>query len=107
MSSISPRDAEWRQELRDAMPAKERTAIPRAKMAMLDPEYRIHCNEEVNQGLSADQAHVEASRCLDCPDPQCVTGCPVNIDIPGFIKNIQRGDMAVLKIGRASCRERV
>lgn len=95
MSSLSPRESEWRQQLRDAMPAKERTAIPRATMPMLAPDYRIHVNEEVNQGLSADQAATEATRCLDCPDPQCVTGCPVNIDIPGFIKNIQRGDLAM------------
>ncbi|MDE6130083.1 MAG: FAD-dependent oxidoreductase, partial [Muribaculaceae bacterium] len=52
---------------------------------------RIHCNEEVNQGRSEEQAVLEATRCLDCPDPQCVSGCPVSIDIPGFIKNIQRG----------------
>ena len=101
MSTISPRDAQWRQELRDAMSAKERTAIPRAKMPELDPAYRITCNEEVNQGLNEEQAVVEATRCLDCPDPQCVTGCPVNINIPGFIKNIQRGNFieaaAVLK----------
>ena len=84
------RDADWRVELRDAMSAKERTSIPRAKMPMLDPSYRITCNEEVNQGLSAEQAVLEAKRCLDCPDPQCVNGCPVGIDIPGFIKNIQR-----------------
>ena len=84
------RDADWRVELREAMSAKERTSIPRAKMPMLDPAYRITCNEEVNQGLSAEQAVLEAKRCLDCPDPQCVTGCPVGIDIPGFIKNIQR-----------------
>ena len=75
------------------MPAKERTAIPRATMPMLGAEFRIHNNFEVNEGLSADQAVVEATRCLDCPDPQCVTGCPVGIDIPGFIKNIQRGDI--------------
>lgn len=94
MSEKSQRDARWRQELRDAISPKERTAIPRAQMPMLDAAYRIHSNEEVNQGLSAEQARTEATRCLDCPDPQCVQGCPVNIDIPGFIKNIQRGDDA-------------
>lgn len=88
------RDTAWRTELRAAMSAKERAAIPRVKMPELDPEYRVTCNEEVNQGISAGQAVLEATRCMDCPDPQCVTGCPVHIDIPGFIKNIQRGDFA-------------
>lgn len=74
------------------MSAKERTAIPRAKMPELPADYRITCNEEVNQGLSQEQAVLEAARCLDCPDPQCVTGCPVGVNIPGFIKNIQRGN---------------
>lgn len=90
-NELHNRDAAWREELRGAITAKERTAIPRAKMPMLSGEYRVTCNEEVNQGLSDEQAVVEATRCLDCPDPQCVTGCPVSIDIPGFIKNIQRG----------------
>lgn len=90
--TISPRDAQWRQELRDGMSAKERTAIPRAKMPELSPEYRITCNDEVNQGLSEEEAVLEATRCLDCPDPQCVTGCPVGVNIPGFVKNIQRGN---------------
>ncbi len=91
-NTSSPRDAQWREELRKKMPAKERTAIARVKMPELDPQYRVTCNEEVNQGLNAEQAVIEASRCMDCPDPQCVTGCPVNINIPGFIKNIERGD---------------
>lgn len=90
MSTISPRDAAWREELRQAHTAKERAAIPRAKMTELPPAYRVTCNEEVNQGLSREQAVLEATRCLDCPDPQCVTGCPVGINIPGFIKNIER-----------------
>lgn len=89
----SNRDDAWREELRKAIPAKERTAIPRASMPQLDPKYRITCNEEVNQGLNAEMALLEASRCLDCPNPSCVEGCPVNIDIPGFIKNIQRGNI--------------
>jgi glutamate synthase (NADPH/NADH) small chain len=89
--SITTRDDDWRAGLRDAISAKERTAIPRTEMPMLDAAQRIHTNAEVNQGLSHDQAVAEATRCLDCPDPQCVTGCPVNINIPGFIKNIQRG----------------
>ncbi|MCM1029241.1 MAG: NADPH-dependent glutamate synthase [Alloprevotella sp.] len=89
---ISGRDAQWREELRRAMTAKERTAIPRVKMPELDPAYRVTTLiDEVNQGLSAEQAVLEATRCLDCPDPQCMRGCPVSINIPGFIKNIQRG----------------
>lgn len=100
-TTISPRDARWREELRKTHTAKERMAIPRVKMPELDPAYRVTCNDEVNQGLSAQQAVTEATRCLDCPDPQCVTGCPVGINIPGFIKNIERGEFiaaaAVLK----------
>lgn len=88
----APRDAQWREDLRKKLSAKERTAIERVKMPELNPEYRVTCNEEVNQGLNKEQAILEASRCMDCPDPQCVTGCPVNINIPGFIKNIERGD---------------
>lgn len=91
-NTSSPRDAQWREELRKSVSVKERTSIPRDKMPELDPAYRITCNEEVNQGLSAEEAVLEARRCMDCPDPQCVTGCPVSINIPGFIKNIERGE---------------
>lgn len=95
----APRDAEWREELRKKYTAKERTAIQRVKMPELAPDYRVTTfTEEVNQGLSEEQALVEASRCMDCPDPQCVTGCPVNINIPGFIKNIERGDFAAAAV---------
>lgn len=101
ITTLAPRDAEWREELRKAHSAKERSSIPRVKMPELDAAYRVTCNEEVNQGLDAEMAVVEATRCLDCPDPQCTHGCPVSINIPGFIKNIERGDFhaaaAVLK----------
>lgn len=93
-TTISPRDAQWREEMRKSLTVKERMATPRVKMTELDPAYRITCNDEVNQGLSKEQAVVEATRCLDCPDPQCMTGCPVSINIPGFIKNIERGNFA-------------
>ena len=91
-TTSAPRDAQWREELRKKYTARQRTAIPRAKMPELDATYRVTCNDEVNQGLSAGQAVVEARRCIDCPDPQGVTGCPVGINIPSFIKNIERGD---------------
>ena len=88
------RAEQWREELRKSIPAKERTAKERVKMPELDPAYRVTCNEEVNKGLTVEMAMAEATRCLDCPDPQCVTGCPVGIDIPSFIKNVERGKFA-------------
>lgn len=88
------RDAEWRVELRKAMKPKERTSIPRVKMPELDAEYRSHqLKEEVNQGLTLEQAMTEAKRCLDCANPTCMNGCPVSINIPGFVKNIERGEI--------------
>ena len=105
INELTSRDAQWRVDLRGALSAKDRTALPRTKMPELDPAYRITCNEEVQQGLSEEQALAEATRCLDCPEPGCVQGCPVNISIPAFIKNIQRdrlGDAArVLKLTSA------
>ena len=87
------RNAPWRVELRKAMKPKERTAIPRVKMPELDPEYRSHSRrEEVNLGLNEEQALTEAKRCLDCANPGCMTGCPVGIDIPRFIKHIEKGE---------------
>ena len=88
------RNEQRRVELRNSKTPKERTTIERVEMPQLDPAYRITCNEEVNQGISAEQAMREATRCLDCANPQCVTGCPVNINIPKFIKNIERGNFA-------------
>ena len=87
------RNVAWRQELRKSMKAKERTAIPRVEMNELDAKYRSHSRkEEVNQGLTAEQAMTESKRCLDCANPGCMEGCPVGIDIPRFIKNIERGE---------------
>ena len=86
------RNAAWREALRKTKNPKERAAIERVKMSELSGDYRSHNSEEVNQGLTTEQAVLEATRCLDCQNPQCVTGCPVGIDIPGFIKNIERGE---------------
>ena len=74
--------------------AKDRVAIPRVKMPELTPEERVQSlYKEVNQGLSFEQAITEAHRCLDCKKPTCVKGCPVNINIPGFIKRVEVGDV--------------
>lgn len=87
------RDTPWRDELRKKTKAKDRMALPRVKMRELDPEYRSHIRtEEVNQGLTEEMAQAEAIRCLDCANPGCIKGCPVNIQIPDFIKNIERGN---------------
>lgn len=82
----------WREELRRAMKPKERMAIERVKMTELAGDYRNKNSEEVNCGLTREQALLEAKRCLDCPNPSCMQGCPVGINIPTFIKNIERGE---------------
>ena len=89
----SERAQSWREELRKSKSNKERTQIKRVHMNELAPAYRITNKEEVNQGLTKEQAMTEASRCLDCPTPLCMTGCPVQINIPQFIKNIERGEI--------------
>ena len=100
IEELTDRNAEWRKELRSSMKAKERTAIQRVKMPELDPAYRATTRtEEVNIGLTKEMALTEAKRCLDCPKPTCMEGCPVSINIPSFIKNIERGQfLAAAKV---------
>ena len=87
------RNVEWRAELRNKMKAKDRAAIERCEMPELEPAYRAtKLREEVNRGLTVEMAQREAERCLDCPNPACMEGCPVSIKIPSFIKNIERGE---------------
>ncbi len=100
--SASDRNAEWRKELREKVKAKERTEIERVAMPERTPAERITSQRlEVNTGLTKEMAMREATRCQDCANPTCMEGCPVGIDIPGFIKNIERGEFleaaAVLK----------
>ncbi len=97
---LTDRSAPWRDELRKSIKPKERTAIKRAVMPELDPVYRATTRlEEVNKGLTKEMALTEAKRCLDCAKPSCVEGCPVNINIPSFIKNIERGQfLAAAKV---------
>src|SRR5574344_1486325 len=100
ISVLTDRNAEWRVAVRKTMKPKERTAIKRVQMPELDPVYRATTRlEEVNQGLTKEQALTEAKRCLDCANPSCMEGCPVNINIPSFIKNIERGQfLAAAKV---------
>ena len=97
---LTDRNAPWREELRKSMKPKERTAIERVVMPELDPVYRATTRtEEVNIGLTKEMAMTEAKRCLDCAKPTCVEGCPVNINIPSFVKNIERGQfLAAAKV---------
>ena len=91
---LTDRSAAWRDELRKAMKPKERTQIERVVMPELDHVYRATTRlEEVNTGLTKEMAMREAKRCLDCAKPTCVEGCPVNINIPSFVKNIERGNI--------------
>jgi len=87
------RDQEWRVALRGNMKNKDRTQLQRVSMTEQDPHKRNKDFTEVNSGLTEAEARMEARRCLDCVNPTCITGCPVNINIPKFIKRLEQGDL--------------
>ncbi|MCF7958312.1 MAG: NAD(P)-dependent oxidoreductase, partial [Phycisphaerae bacterium] len=76
----------------NTLPPKERLAIKRQAMPQRPGTERAMDFNEVNLGLSEQAAILEAQRCLQCKNPKCVEGCPVSIDIPGFIDQIAKGD---------------
>jgi len=84
---------------------KLKRANKREPMPKSDPKLRVQNFEEVALGYTRDQAMREASRCLDCKKPPCIAGCPVDIDIPAFIKLIRNGDFngALHKIKERNC----
>jgi glutamate synthase (NADPH/NADH) small chain len=71
---------------------KRKEKIPRQKMPEQDPKERIKNFNEVPFGYPPDVAQLEAERCLQCKKPSCVLGCPVEVDIPGFIRLVKEGD---------------
>ena len=71
---------------------KKRTQVPRTKMPEQEPRVRAKNFDEVPFGYTEEMAKLEASRCLQCKKPSCVAGCPVSVDIPGFVAEILEGD---------------
>jgi glutamate synthase (NADPH/NADH) small chain len=88
----------------ETLTTKERLAIPPQKMPELLPEVRSKTMDEVAIGYTEEEAKKEALRCLNCKKPGCIDGCPVRIDIPGFIGCIAAGDFqsAIDKIKETS-----
>ncbi len=90
MDLIKERRAEaWRETLRKSISPKDRMAMTRVEMPSLDGKYRAKNHEEVSLGLTDEMAYEESKRCLDCANPTCMTGCPVSIHIPSFIKYVE------------------
>ncbi len=87
------REQDWRVALRGKMKNKERTQLERVSMPEQEALERNKNFTEVNSGLIEELARNEARRCLDCVNPTCITGCPVSINIPKFIKKIEEGDI--------------
>ena len=93
IDALTDRLSPWRKDLRAALKGKERAQIERVRMPELPADYRATVRtEEVNSGLTPEMAVREAQRCLDCAKPTCMEGCPVAINIPSFVKNIERGN---------------
>ena len=99
------REEPWRAELRNQIKAKDRTVFERVKMPEVAAEIRNKSHIEVNSGLTEELAQKEARRCLDCVSPTCMDGCPVGVNIPAFIKHIEKGEyrqaIAVIKESNA------
>jgi len=67
--------------------------IPRQSMPEQPPQVRAHNFQEVNCGLASEAARLEAERCLRCKEGKCITGCPVGVNIPGFLGAVSEGDL--------------
>lgn len=104
MESATRLDEEASLLLRSPRSAAERLAIPPQAMPQQDPKARIGNMDEVALGFSESQAIIEANRCLNCKSQPCVEGCPVRIDIPGFVARVAKGDFegAYAVISRSS-----
>lgn len=89
----------------DELSPKERLSLPKQPMPEREPEERKRSQEEVPLGFDEVHAMLEACRCLECKAKPCVAGCPVGIDIPGFIRLIRQGDFAgaIAKIRECNC----
>ncbi|HLO65689.1 MAG TPA: NADPH-dependent glutamate synthase [Holophaga sp.] len=86
-------DLDWKNLDLPALKPSQRMKIPRQVAACQDPAVRVGNFQEVTLVLNAEQARLEAARCLDCKVPKCIEGCPVNIDIPKFVKLIESDDV--------------
>jgi len=85
-------DLDWEHLDLPALKPAQRMKIPRQVAACQDPAVRITNFQEVTLALNAEQAMLEAARCLDCKVPKCIEGCPVSINIPAFVKQIEAGN---------------
>jgi glutamate synthase (NADPH/NADH) small chain len=73
---------------------KEKSKVPRQKMPEQEPKVRARNFDEVPFGYTPELAQLESSRCLQCKKPKCIEGCPVEVEIPAFVKLISEGDFA-------------
>ncbi|MCX8011150.1 MAG: dihydropyrimidine dehydrogenase, partial [Ignavibacteria bacterium] len=80
------------EEIKQGLSKKDRMKIPRQKMPEQEPMERIHNFNEVNLGFTEELAKMEALRCIQCPKPKCIEGCPVGIKINEFIALVAEGD---------------
>src|SRR5579871_1248215 len=88
LPNVRPRRA----GMSDRLSPKDRMKIARVPMSELEPAVRALCFEEVNLGLTADQACTEATRCLSCNKPACIKSCPVGVKIREIVTLIRGGD---------------
>jgi glutamate synthase (NADPH) small chain len=73
---------------------EKKQKVPRQKMPEQEPKVRARNFDEVPFGYTPELAQLEASRCLQCKKPKCIEGCPVEVEIPAFVKLISEGDFA-------------
>ena len=91
-SNPTPEELAARIENRHALTARQRGQLPKVFWAEQDPAERVRNIREVPFAYTPAQARAEAVRCLSCKNEPCVSGCPVGVDVPGFLKLVAEGD---------------